>query len=82
MKVRIETYERGPTEVRVKNLNSSVQSSQLPTKGLTDTPGARTERQSECSPGVTPFPGMKTLGQAAFQVLKTANAARKNKTQE
>jgi hypothetical protein len=69
MKVRIETYKPGPTEVRIKNLNSSVQApSLLPTKELTDKPGALVSHHA---------PGFVSLDQAAFRAMGAAFRARK-----
>lgn len=75
-RIRIETYPSGPTEVRIRNLNSSGGLDPSP-KPLTDKPGAAVPVATECS-----APGFISLGQAAFRTLAMASKARKQNTQE
>jgi hypothetical protein len=76
-RVTIIDHPRVPTEVRVKNLSAD-----YPQPQRTEKPGAVTQLQPVlhspgAASGVQPFPGFKTIGQAAFGALKTINAARK-----
>lgn len=83
MKVRIETYEPGPTEVRITNLNSAP----TPSRVVPDQPGAvhqlhPVNHDSPSSVPGQPLDGFVTLGQGAFRVLGSVSRKRKNNTGE
>lgn len=75
MKVRIETYEPGPTEVRITNLNSAP----TPSRVVPDQPGAVHQLHPVNHDSPSSVPGFVSLDQAGFRAMGAAFRARQKR---